>query len=66
MTGIDLLRLLWQAGKNEATKLELAAWRAEQDGDLKEAKSLEDAARVLNDIAEQDFRALSAMQEGEI
>jgi DNA-binding response OmpR family regulator len=62
----DLLRLLWQAGKDEATKLELAAWRAEQDGDPKRAKSLEDAAQVLDNIAEQDFRALAAMQEGEI
>jgi len=59
----SLSELLWQTATDQATMLELAAWRAEQEGDSKGAKALEDGARVLAGQAEQHRRTMEAIEK---
>jgi hypothetical protein len=53
-----LLELLWQAGKDQATILEMQAAEAEREGDTAKAAALQGAAEVLDAQAEQDAETL--------
>jgi hypothetical protein len=50
----ELLHLLWQAGKDQATMLVMQAANAEREGDAARAATLQEAAEVLDAQAEQD------------
>jgi hypothetical protein len=54
----DLLELLWQAGKDQATMLVMQAANAEREGDTITAAALQSAAEILDAQAEQDAATL--------
>jgi len=58
----ELLHLLWQAGKDQATMLVMQAANAEREGDAARAATLQEAAEVLDAQADQDATTIEYIQ----